>query len=94
MGFLKNFFLNVFHEEAQTPASDSSSFDELSKEELEVHLGVRRYGEFTLTDAVRPSYDLKVVPRQGYRHDAYHDKETNTDLPVIMASAMPSRMSR
>jgi hypothetical protein len=86
MGFLKNFFLNVFHEEAQTTAS-TSSFDELTKEELEVHLGVRRYGTFTLTDAVRPSYDLKVIPRQGYRHDAYHDKETGTDLPVIMAAA-------
>jgi hypothetical protein len=86
MGFLKNFFLNVFHEEAQATAS-TSSFDELTKEELEVHLGVRRYGSFTLTDAVRPSYDLKVVPQQGYRHDAYHDKESGTDLPVIMAAA-------
>ena len=52
-----------------------------------MHLGVRRYGSFTLTDAIRPSYDLKVVPRQGYRHDAYHDKESGTDLPVFMASA-------
>ncbi len=86
MGFLKNFFLNVFHEDVRTTSS-TSSFDELSKEELETHLGVRRYGSFTLTDAIRPSYDLKVVPKQGYRHDAYQDKETNTELPVVMAAA-------
>ncbi len=53
MGFLKNFFLNVFHEDAQTTSS-TSSFDELTKDELESHLGVRRYGSFTLTEAVRP----------------------------------------
>ena len=86
MGFLKNFFQNVFQEDV-TDAPLSSSFDQLSKDELEAHLGVRKYGSFTLTEAVRPSYDLKVVPRQGYRHDAYHDKETNAKLPVIMASA-------
>ena len=31
-----------------------------------------------LTDAVRPSYDLQVVPRQGYRHDVYRDEQTKT----------------
>ena len=89
MGFLKNFFQNVFQEDErhQSPESSASSFEQLSKEELEAHLGVRKYGGFTLTEAVRPSYDLKVVPRQGYRHDAYHDADSNTDLPVIMASA-------
>ncbi len=87
MGFLKNFFQNVFQEEEAKSVSSTSSFDRLSKEELEAHLGVRKYGAFTLTEAIRPSYDLKVVPRSGYRHDAYHDTETKTDLPVIMAAA-------
>ncbi len=32
------------------------------------------------------------MPRQGYRHDAYHDKETNTDLPVLMAAASHERL--
>lgn len=86
MGFLKNFFTNVFHEEAVQP-SNHSSFDHLSKDELEAHLGVARYGDFELTDAVRPSYDLKIVPQPGYRHDVYHDDETNTEMPVLMASA-------
>jgi len=49
MGFLKRFFRNVFHDDATTPAPASSSFERLSEEELEAHLGVRRYGDFELT---------------------------------------------
>ncbi len=85
MGFLKKFFRSVFHEGAPT-APLSSSFEKLSEEELETHLGVARYGNFRLTDAVRPSYDLKVTPTQGYRHDTYLDEETKTKVPVLMAA--------
>jgi hypothetical protein len=84
MGFLKRFFRNVFHDDA--PAPTTSSFDKLSEEELEAHLGVHRYGEFELTDAVRPSYDLQVIPQQGFRHDTYHDAETHASVPVLMAA--------
>ena len=87
MGFLKNFFTNVFQEETASTGSSISSFDAISKDELETHLAVRRYGNFTLTDAVRPSYDLKVVPKQGFRHDAYEDADSNSDMPVLMAAA-------
>ncbi len=87
MGFLKNFFQNVFTEEEISQVSTVSSFEQLSQEQLEAHLGVRRYGTFMLTDAVRPAYDLKVVPRQGYRRDSYRDQESHTDLPVVMAAA-------
>jgi len=82
MGFLKNFFTNVFHEEARV--TTRSSFDKLSTEELETHLAVSKYGTFTLTDAVRPSYNLQVIPSQGYRHDVYHDEETRSSVPVLM----------
>jgi hypothetical protein len=92
MGFLKNFFQNVFHEEGESAAtkhapSHNSSFEHLSEDELEVHLGVQRYGNFRLTEAVRPSYDLQVIPEQGFRHDVYHDEEAKSNVPVIMASA-------
>jgi len=86
MGFLKKFFRSVFHEGAPTAVNDSS-FERLSEEELETHLGVNRYGKFMLTEAVRPSYDLKVVPKQGFRHDHYVDEETKTKVPVLMAAA-------
>jgi hypothetical protein len=86
MGFLKKFFRGVFHEGAQA-AMTHSSFERLSEDELEAHLGVQRYGRLNLTDAIRPSYDLKIVPRQGYRHDFYVDEETKTKVPVLMAAA-------
>jgi len=85
MGFLKNFFRNVFHEDGL--AESTSSFEQLSEEELEAHLGVSRYGNFILTDAVRPSYDLDVVPSAGFRHDVYRDEAARQDVPVLMATA-------
>ncbi len=84
MGFLKRFFRNVFRD--GTVPVGTSSFEELSEEELEAHLGVARYGDFTLTEAVRPSYDLRVVPCQGYRHDAYRDEEHRSTVPVLMGA--------
>jgi hypothetical protein len=85
MGFLKRFFRNVFRDGAAP--TGTSSFERLSEEELEAHLGVVRYGDFVLTDAVRPSYDLQIVPRQGYRHDVYHDAESHSSVPVLMGAA-------
>jgi hypothetical protein len=85
MGFLKKFFRNVFRDGAAPVGT--SSFERLSEDELEAHLGVVRYGEFVLTDAVRPSYDLQIVPREGYRHDVYHDEESRASVPVLMGAA-------
>lgn len=85
MGFLQRFFRNVFRDGA--PGTHTSSFERLTEEELEAHLGVVRYGNFLLTDAIRPSYDLQVMPRQGYRHDVYRDEESGVRVPVLMASA-------
>jgi hypothetical protein len=85
MGFLKRIFRNVFRDGATSVGT--SSFERLTEEELEAHLGVVRYGDFVLTDAVRPSYDLQVIPRQGYRHDVYHDEESRTSVPVLMGAA-------
>jgi hypothetical protein len=90
MGFLKKFFRNVFREGAMPQGT--SSFERLSEEELEAHLGVSRYGNFMLTDAVRPSYDLQVVPTQGYRHDAYRDEQSRTNVPVLMAAVSAERL--
>ncbi|MBI3836793.1 MAG: hypothetical protein HY288_02515 [Planctomycetia bacterium] len=85
MGFLKKFFRNVFRD--GMPAHTASSFDRLTDEELETHLGVVRYGDFLLTGAVRPSYDLQVVPCQGYRHDVYRDEDSKSTVPVLMGAA-------
>jgi len=90
MGFLKKFFRNVFREGSMPEGA--SSFEHLCEEELEAHLGVARYGEFLLTDAVRPSYDLQVVPSQGYRHDAYRDEHHRASVPVLMVSVSKDRL--
>ena len=90
MGFLKKFFRNVFREGAM-PAG-TSSFEHLSEDDLEAHLGVDRYGSFLLTEAVRPSYDLQVVPAEGYRHDAYRDEQSHTSVPVLMAAVSRNRL--
>jgi hypothetical protein len=90
MGFLKKFFRNVFRDGAAP--TGTSSFERLSEEELEAHLGVSRYGNFTLSDAVRPSYDLQVVPCQGYRHDTYRDEENHSSIPVLMSAVSRERL--
>ena len=90
MGFLKNFFRDVFQDETQV--CTASGFEQLSPEELEAHLGVARYGAFELSDAVRPSYDLSVVPSTGFRHDVYRDEEQNAHVPVLMAAVSRQQM--
>lgn len=90
MGFLKKFFRNVVRD-GSVPLG-TSSFEQLDEEELEAHLGVSRYGSFDLTDAVRPSYDLQVVPSEGFRHDCYRDEENHASVPVLMASVSSKRL--
>lgn len=90
MGFLKSFFNDVFHEEIVPEVG--SSFQELEEHDLEAHLGISRYGNFTLTDAVRPSYDLDVVPTAGFRHDTYRDESSKQDVPVVMAAVSRERL--
>ena len=90
MGFLKKFFRNVFREGSMPVGT--SSFERLSEEELEAHLGVARYGSFRLSEAIRPSYDLQVVPAQGFRHDAYRDEQSRTNVPVLMAAVSSERL--
>jgi hypothetical protein len=69
-----------------------TSFDDLSQEELDAHLKIGRYGRFELTDAVRPSIGLEVVPREGYRRDIYRDPETGNTMPVLAASVSSDRL--
>jgi hypothetical protein len=90
MGFLKSFFTNVYSTDSPTRAG--SHFGKLSDDELEAHLGVARYGDFELSDAVRPSYNLEVVPSAGFRHDVYRDEENRANVPVLMAAVTKDRL--
>jgi len=84
MGFLKR-IIKSNHRDGGLE-SQSSSFDHLTDEQLEQHLSISRYGSFKLTDAVRPSYNLDVVPSAGYRRDQYFDSENGVEIPVILAA--------
>ena len=85
MGFLKRILRNGNSDDPNQVISEGS-FEQLSDEELQTHMGIDSYGAFDLTDAIRPSYDLQVVPRQGFRFDEYVD-EAGNQTPVIMAAA-------
>ncbi|MEZ6068373.1 MAG: hypothetical protein R3B90_22270 [Planctomycetaceae bacterium] len=90
MGFLKRMIKNTYRDSAAERAR--SSFANLSEAELEEHLGIARYGSFVLTDAVRPSFNLDVVPSAGFRYDNYQDSETGLKVPVIMAAESRERL--
>jgi hypothetical protein len=69
-----------------------TSFDDLSQEQLDDHLRVERYGDFLLTDAIRPSIGLDVIPRAGYRRDTYCDPESGNKMPVLAAAVSAEQL--
>ncbi len=90
MSFLQRFLERVLR---TTPGSmPRTSFDDLSQDELDAHLRIGRYGSFNLTDAVRPSFGLEIIPRQGYRRDEYRDPETGNTMPVLAASVSSEQL--
>jgi hypothetical protein len=90
MSFLQRFLERVLR--TNTSRMPRTSFDDLNQEQLDAHLRVGRYGCFTLTDAVRPSYGLEVIPREGYRRDVYRDPETGSTMPVLAAAVSSERL--
>jgi hypothetical protein len=96
MGFLKKFFNNVFDEEqarrATSSATGGGSFASLTEEELESHLRVSKYENFELSEAIRPSHNLEVVPSAGFRHDTYRDEQSRTNVPVLMAAVTKDQL--
>jgi len=82
MGSLKRFYRNVL----RGNTSFHREYDRISKLELETHLAAATYGNFTLSDAVRPSFDLLITPAQGYRRELYADKKSQGTIPVLVAS--------
>lgn len=90
MSFLQRFLERVLR--TNTNRMPRTTFDDLSQDQLDAHLKVGRYGDFALTDAVRPSFGLEVVPREGYRRDVYRDPETGNTMPVLAASVSSERL--
>lgn len=59
---------------------------------LEQHLRKDRYGAFWLTDAIRPSTQRQVVPRQGYRIETYEDNKAGFRVPVLAAAVSREKL--
>ena len=90
MSFLQKFLDRVLR--TNPSRMPRTGFDDLSQDQLDAHLKVGKYGSFTLTDAVRPSFGLEIVPREGYRRDVYRDPETGNTMPVLAASVSSERL--
>ena len=89
MGFSK--LLRELYQESVKPKA-GSSFASIDREELETHLAISRYGRFELTDAIRPSYDLRVIPEEGFRHDVYRDRQSGLTIPVLIGAVSRERL--
>jgi len=64
----------------------------VNSEKFALHLRQDRYGDFWLTDAVRPSVDLKVVPSEGFRRDSYRDGRTGIEVPALVVAVSRERL--
>jgi hypothetical protein len=64
----------------------------VSSTQLAAHLRVDRYGDFRLTDAVRPAPGVPVAPREGFRLDVYRDHGAGLQVPVLAAAVSRERL--
>ena len=59
---------------------------------MSAHLRVDRYGDFALTDAIRPAPHLPIVPKEGFRLDVYRDPKARVEVPVLAASVSREKL--
>lgn len=62
----------------------------MAPDHLAAHLRIATYGDFHLTDAVRPGIELRVVPEEGYRRDRYRDADLA--IPLLAAAVSKERL--
>jgi hypothetical protein len=64
----------------------------VTSDSLEAHLQVKRYGDFLLTDAVRPALEVPVRPREGYRVEIFRDPASRVRVPMLFASVSAEKL--
>jgi hypothetical protein len=64
----------------------------VNREKLSTHLQVDRYGDFWLTDAIRPSPKHQVLPQEGYRIETYLDARNGLRVPVLAAAVSREKL--
>jgi hypothetical protein len=60
--------------------------------EHRAHWSTDRYGDFRLTDAIRPGPGLPIVPREGYRLEQFRGRSPRIRIPVLTASVSRERL--
>ncbi len=83
-----SYWSDLLGENRENPGS---SFYGLSEEDVDTHCKIRTYNSFHLTGAVAPSYDLKIVPSEGYKKEIYSDCDI-IKLPVLIASVTRKKL--
>ena len=71
---------------------DLSEDVDVSSQKLAEHFAVDRYGDFSLTEAIRPGLRVPIVPREGYRLDVFRDKRAGVQVPVLAAAISRERL--
>jgi len=56
------------------------------------HLDCNRYGNFTLTDAIRPGAGVPHMPREGYRVQIYRDRAAGLRMPMLSAAVSKEKL--
>jgi hypothetical protein len=64
----------------------------MNSDKLVAHWLINRYGEFQLTDAIRPALDVPIEPREGYRLAVYRDEEQGIEIPSLVAAVSAERL--
>ncbi len=64
----------------------------MNTDNITAHLQKDCYGDFWLTDAIRPSVKRQIEPRQGYRVEIYHDARAGLKVPVLAAAISRERL--
>jgi hypothetical protein len=60
--------------------------------DLTDHLRLNRYGNFLLTDALRPGPEVPIQPVEGYAIEVYRNREAKLRLPMLTASVSAERL--
>lgn len=81
---IRHFFRNISRDCEKTHYP--SSFERLEPEEVKTHLRIANYNGFRLPDAVRPAYDLQIIPRCGFRYNSFYDAEHHRFIPCITSA--------
>lgn len=68
-------------------AGPIGSFLDLSNAAFASHMSRRIYGSFCLPEAIRPSYDLKVLPEEGFRYDVFTSEDGRNSYCVVAAAS-------